>query len=254
MAMVPATKANLNELRTLLGSAAARRKRGAFVVEGPVLVGEALASPLEVIHVVGTTDLLEVFADSAVDCFIVQPGRLSGVLSTQTPQQIAAVVRRPKVRSFPAGSLLAQVDMSDPGNVGTMIRTAEAGGMAGVVLVGDCVDQWNPKVIRASAGAILRLPVVGLTVDEFFELGRRPVVAAVVAGGHDYRSTDLSNAVICVGNEAHGLDSAFVDRCDRAVTIPLDGPTESLNVAAAAAIVVFAALEQRRAITLAKSS
>ncbi len=254
MPLATATKAQLNELRTLLGSAAARRKHGSFVVEGPVLIAELLASPVEVTHIVGTADLVEVYADSGVDLFTVPSGRLSAILSTQTPQEIAAVARRPEVQSLPAGGVLAQVDMSDPGNVGTIIRSAEAGGMAGVILVGDCVDQWNPKVIRASAGAVLRMSVVSLTVDEFFDLGRRPVVATIVAGGDDYRSADLHDAVICVGNEAHGLHPGFVDRCDHAITIPLAGPTESLNVAAAAAIVIFAALEQRRAITLAKSS
>jgi TrmH family RNA methyltransferase len=252
--MVPATKAHLSDLRTLVRSAAARRKHGRFVVEGPVLIGELLASSLEVSHIVGTVDLVEVHADSGVDLLTVPSGRLSSVLSTQTPQQIAAVVRQPEVPSVPTGGVLALVDMSDPGNVGTMIRSAEAGGMAGVILVGDCVDQWNPKVIRASAGAVLRMSVVSLTVDEFFDLGRRPVVATIVAGGDHYRSADLHDAVICVGNEAHGLHPGFVDRCDHAITIPLAGPTESLNVAAAAAIVIFAALEQRRAITLAKPS
>ncbi|MFW2382078.1 MAG: TrmH family RNA methyltransferase [Acidimicrobiales bacterium] len=254
MALRSATKSHLSELRTLLGSASARRTHKRFVVEGPVLVAELLASPVEVSHLVGTPDLLEVHADAGVELFDIQPGRLDRVLSTQTPQQIAAVAVMPASSPLPAGGILAQVHMSDPGNVGTMIRTAEAGGMAGVALVGDCVDHWNPKVIRASAGAVFRIPILALGVDEFFSLGRHPVVATTVTGGVDYRSIELDQAVLCLGNEAHGLDSDFIDRCDQAVTIPLAGPTESLNVAAAAAIVVFAALEQRQAITLARSS
>jgi TrmH family RNA methyltransferase len=225
-----------------------------FVVEGPVLVAELLASSLEVSHLVGTADLLEVHRDAGVDLFQAAPGRLAGVLSTKTPQQLAAVARIPTAAPLPPGGLLALVDVGDPGNVGTMIRTAEAGGIAGVALVGACADQWNPKVIRASAGAVLRLPIVALDTTGLFELDRRPVVATVVSGGENYGSVDLSDAVLCLGNEAHGLDREFVKRCDHAITIPLAGPTESLNVAAAAAIVVFAALEQRRAVTLARSS
>lgn len=145
---------------------------------------------------------------------------------------------------------MALVGIADPGNTGTMIRTAEAGGAVAVVQVGDRVDPWNPKVIRASAGAVFRLPVISFTADEFFTWGRHPTVASVVRGGEPYDSVDLADAVLCVGSEAHGLPETFVARCDRRASIPLAGPTESLNAAAAAAVLVFAALAQRRLATL----
>ncbi len=254
MALASATKSHLAELRRLLGSASARRTTGAFVVEGPILVAELLASELDVSYLVGTAELLEQHRESGVDLFQAVPDRLDRALSTRTPQPIAAVARMPGAPSLPPGGLLALVDVGDPGNVGTMIRTAEAGGMAGVVLVGECADQWNPKAIRASAGAVLRLPTATVDVDGLFALERGPVVATVVTGGTEYLSVDLTDAVICMGSEAHGLGVDFVQRCHQAISIPLAGPTESLNVAAAAAIVVFAALEQRRAVTLARSS
>lgn len=146
--------------------------------------------------------------------------------------------------------MLAMVEMNDPGNAGTMIRTAEAAGAIGVALVGECVDVWNPKVIRASAGSALRLPVARIDADELFASGRAPIVAGVAVGGVAYDDVDLAHSVICVGNEAHGLSSEFVSRCDTAVTISIEGATESLNVAAAAAVLMFSALRQRRAVTL----
>ena len=111
-------------------------------------------------------------------------------------------------------------------------------------MVGECVDTWNPKLVRASAGAVFRLPVVRVSESELFGGGRHPIVATVVGRGVPYLETDLSSAVICLGNEAHGLSPGFVDRCHAAITIPLAGPTESLNVAAAAAVLAFSALHQ----------
>ncbi|NNE94453.1 MAG: RNA methyltransferase [Acidimicrobiales bacterium] len=215
-----------------------------------MLVAELLASDLEVRYVVGIAELLEPFSDAAVDLFEAPDRRLSSILSTRSPQQIAAVATIPSIEPLLDGPLLAQVDMADPGNVGTMIRTAEAAGQAGVVLVGSCADKWNPKVVRASAGASFRMPVSQCTEEELFSSRSTPVVATVPSGGSDYHAVDLRNATICIGNEAHGLSPEFVSRCDDAVTIPLAGPTESLNAAAAAAVLVFAARDQRRAVTI----
>ncbi len=248
--MQSATNAHYSELRSLLRNGSSRRNAGAFVVEGPVLVAELLASPLEVRYVVGIEELLEVHASSGVDLLSAHPGKLADALSTKTPRLIAAVASIPDRAAMPEGGSLALIDISDPGNAGTMMRTAEAAGMGSVLLVGDCVDPWNPKVIRASAGAALRVPVLRMTYDELFE-SNQPILATVVGEATNYLQAPLAEAIVCVGNEAHGLHSEFVQRCSDAITIPLAGPTESLNVAAAAAIVVFAALEQRRAITLA---
>lgn len=248
-----ASRARYRQLRTLLGQAAARREAGRFVVEGPVLVAELLQSPLGVECIVGSAELLDALGAVPVARECADPDRLGAVLSTKTPQPIAAIARIPEpVDRFDleAGPVLVLVGIADPGNTGTMIRTAEAGGMRAVVQVGDAVDRWNPKLIRASAGAVLRLPVLRMTVDELFGWGRSPVIASVVDGGEPYDSVDLADAVICVGSEPHGLPGDVVARSDRRVTIPLAGPTESLNVAAAAAVLVFAALGQRRMATL----
>lgn len=246
-----ATRARYRQLKTLLRHASARRESGLFAVEGPVLVTELLATDLIVECVVGSAERLADLGCLDVPTEIADPQRLAAVLSTTNPVPLAAVAHVPAPID-PAvvapGPILALVGIADPGNAGTMIRTAEAGGMPAVIQVGATVDLWNPKLIRASAGAVLRLPVLSLTVDELFDWGRSPVVASVVDGGDPYDAVDLTEAVICVGSEAHGLPAEVVARSDRPITIPLAGPTDSLNAAAAAAVLVFAALQQRRAL------
>ncbi len=220
-------------------------------MEGPVLVDELMASPIEVSYLVGSAELLEVHAASGVDLFDAHLGKFRDSMSTQSPQPLAAVANIPEAAPLTAGGALALVEMSDPGNAGTMIRTAEAAGMSGVVFVGECVDTWNPKLVRASAGAVFRQPISRVSEDELFNAAAGPVLATVIDAGQSYLDAALTDAVLCMGNEAHGLPQSFVDRCSGSITIPLAGPTESLNVAAAAAVLVFAALEQRRSSTLA---
>ncbi len=216
-------------------------------------MAELLSSGLPVRYVVGTVELLSDLPATKAPVYAAVGERLADAMNAKNPQALVAVAQQPEpstLGNLQSGAVLALVEITDPGNAGTMIRTAEAAGMAGVALVGDCVDTWNPKLVRASAGAVLRLPVVRLSSNELFAGERHPVVATVVNNGENFAATDLSSAVICVGNEAHGLSASFVARCDIAVTIPLAGPTESLNVAAAAAVLAFSALSQRPTTTL----
>lgn len=253
----------LKRLRRLVNQSAERRAGGVFVVEGPNLVGEALTSELTVSELfveVGYElphSLEQRVLESAVQVHRVVAGGLDGPLSTVTPQPVAAVVAQ---RSWQLADLdttkpvLILIDGRDPGNVGALCRTAEAAGFAGLVLGGSSVDPTNPKVVRAAAGASLRLPIVvaDYSTSELFEAlqeQNRLVLATTVNDGHDvltHDQVDLTVAAIVLGNEAKGLDQEIVAAADHAVTIELAGPTESLNVAAAGAVLCFEALRQNR--------
>lgn len=253
----------LKRLRRLVNQSAERRAEGVFVVEGPNLVGEALTSGLTVseLFVEVSYELpqsLEQRAlESDVEVYRVVAGGLDGPLSTVTPQPVAAVVAQ---RSWQLAELettkpvLVLVDGRDPGNVGALCRTAEAAGFAGLVLGGSSVDPTNPKVVRAAAGASLRLPIVvaDYPTSQLFTALRaqgRLVLATTVNDGHGvltHDQVDLTVAAIVLGNEAKGLDQEIVAAADHPVTIELAGPTESLNVAAAGAVLCFEALRQNR--------
>jgi TrmH family RNA methyltransferase len=194
---------------------------------------------------------------SGVDVHELKEGVLEKLGSTRTPQPVLAVAAIPPavpLDALAAGLVVVTVDVQDPGNLGTVVRSAEAAGAVAVVVGRGVqgVDAWNPKVVRGSAGAILGLPV--LVVDD-------PVTALTELRAHGYRAVgadgaattvytdvDLTGAVaLVIGSEAHGLASEVAARLDATVAIPMAGPTESLNVAVAASILLFEAARQARA-------
>jgi TrmH family RNA methyltransferase len=185
---------------------------------------------------------------------LVRSGGLSKVLDTVTPRPVVAVARLPAYGLDDAVTDLTVVlvDVADPGNTGTLVRSAEAAGAGAVVCCGATADPFAPKAVRASAGSVLRLPVVVeadavATLQALGSAGLTRVGLAAGAGEH-YDEVDLTGPVgLVLGSEAHGLPDAVTASVDRTVSIPMAGATESLNVAAAGAIVCFEAARQRRA-------
>ena len=176
------------------------------------------------------------------------------VADAVTPQPVAAVVRCVDVdlESLRDASLVVVcVDVRDPGNAGTILRSAEASGAEGVIFCQGSVDVYNPKTVRASAGSLFHVPVViggdpVKVLETSADWGLRRL-GTVARGGVDYSSADLTGHVAFVlGNEAHGLDPAVAGHLDEKVTIPMAGRGESLNVGMAAAVLCFEAARQRR--------
>jgi TrmH family RNA methyltransferase len=251
----------VQRLRRLSRRRAARSEEGAFVVDGPVLVAEAIVAGLDVWEVLveagEAPDLVEAARVAGILVREVQPGGLAGAVGTTTPNGVAAVARRPEVDvadALAAAALgplaLVLVDVSDPGNAGTLLRAAEASGAAAVLFCGASVDPCNPKCVRASAGALFHLPVCagGDAVAVLEGLGAVGVRRAgtVVRGGTPYTDADLRGPLALVlGSEAHGLPAGLDPLLDLRCTIPMAGRAESLNVAMAGAVVCFEALRQR---------
>ena len=249
----------LRRLRRLNGRPKARSSERAFVVDGPVLVAEALRSDLTVEEIFAAPGLvtehdLGRLIRSGTALYEVDPGVLAAALDPVNPRPLAAVVSSPDWTLDDLAvdrPILVAVELRDPGNMGTVLRSAEAAGFGGVVVVGDSVDPLAPKVVRASAGSILRLPVVRQSdfATAAAAIGSRgwPIVATVVDPGAPYYDTlDLTTAAIVVGNEPHGLAPEAIRLVDGQCTIPLAPSVESLNVAAAASILCFEAARQRR--------
>jgi TrmH family RNA methyltransferase len=245
-----------------------RSAEGLFLVDGPVLLTEALEAGASVrtVYVEGDAarDAVHRAVDAAVDAGVrvreVMPGTLAKVLDLTTPQAVVAVVERTDAGLVDLVSeaartgrpLLVLEAVADPGNVGTLVRTAEAAGCAGVALLGACADRFNPKTVRSTAGAVFRVPVA--EVDEVAELADVltesgvALVGAAGGVGEAPEDTDLRGAVaIVVGSEAHGLSADVLGQCDRTVSIPMAGRVESLNAAVAGSVLAFEAARQRRA-------
>jgi len=238
-----------------------------MLVDGPVLVDEALRSDLRITEIFvdedvdRATDLLQRARSAGIEVSTVRSGDLARVLDLVTPRGVVAVVEQPahRLAEVLEGSVrlgrpvVVAVELQDPGNAGTLIRVAEAAGVVGVVFTTGSVDPWNPKAVRAAAGSSLRLPVVaGVSVDEVVHglatagLG---LLATSATGGSFPEDSELGGSfALCIGNEAHGLDHGVLDLADALVTIPMAGGVESLNAGVAAAVVLFEAARQQRSV------
>jgi TrmH family RNA methyltransferase len=204
-----------------LASGRQRRKLGLFVCEGEDLVAAALAAGIEPV------DLL-VAGES------VEPDLMSGISALAHPPRAIGVFRVADLPGYEARPVaLALWSVADPGNVGTLIRCADAFGAA-VALSPGCADPTGPKALRASAGAIFRVPIGRFDQPA----GRR--VALLARGGSPLAGTDLGQETVFVlGAEREGLPQEVVARCDAVASIPVSGGAESLNVAVAGAIALY---------------
>lgn len=257
-----ASNARIKQLRRLSGRRSSRSDEGVFVIEGAVLVREAIEAGVEIEAVfvdASRGGLVAEFGELHPDVWTVADGVLASVLPAVSGQPVGAVatttLERPVDDLLLAAvdadrPVLVLVDVADPGNVGTLLRAAESSGCGGVVLAGSGVDLYNPKVVRASAGSLFRLPVatapdIAALQVAIAELGV-PTVAAVARDGVPHLEAPLGGTVaIVLGNEAHGLSDEVVAACDSTVTITMDGPAESLNVAMAGTVLCFEALRRR---------
>ena len=180
------------------------------------------------------------------------------ISETMTPQGILAIVKQPEysledmIQDVDARLLLLE-DIRDPGNLGTMIRTAEGAGFRGIILSKGCVDMFNPKVIRSTMGAIYRVPFIYAEnfIDTLAELKKHHVsiYAAHLDGACDYDTISYENKIaILIGNEANGLSEESAAISSRCIKIPMEGNVESLNAGVAAAILMYEVYRQNRII------
>ncbi len=253
----------MRRLRQLLRKRGARSAEQVVVVEGAELLSVAMAAgaPVESVYVapegLDVPSVVEVTArvlEQGGRVFDLAPGVMERVASTVTPQPVLSVVSytpAPLDRLDGASLVVVCVDVRDPGNLGTVIRMADAAGVDAVLCCDGTVDPTNPKTVRATAGSLFHVPVIegGPTGSAVAELRARgfTTVASVVRGGVDYTAFDWTGPVALVlGNEATGLEGSLVAGLDAGVTIPMSGRAESLNVAVSAAVLCFEALRQRR--------
>jgi TrmH family RNA methyltransferase len=239
-------------------------KHTAFLIEGPHLAEMAVNGGARISTVFVTETfmnkkehqgLLRRMAGAAGEILVVTEQVLGKISDTETPQGITAVVSyqplKPTELALQHTALIVVIDsIQDPGNLGTIIRTADAAGADAVVLLPGTCDAFMPKVIRSTSGSIFNVPVVYAEPDALVEwLREKKIHFAVTEGkaGKDIFSADLSGPLaIAFGNEAHGVSSKLKHAADSALSIPIFGKAESLNVAASAAICLYEILRQRR--------
>ncbi len=250
----------VQRLKQLARSRSARLADRAFLIEGSKAVGAALDSGCEIEAVywkpLGVTPgVVEAAEAAGVPVYQLGSGVMEKVSDAATPQAVMGVASFVDVELAalpPVDLAVVCVDVRDPGNLGTVIRSAEAADADAVICCDSTVDPYNPKAVRASAGSLLRVPmVVGVTSTEALRwLGARDVkrLAAIPRDGRHYTEADLTVPIgIVLGNESAGLPSELSPLVDDSLTIAMQGRSDSLNVGMAATVLCFEALRQRRA-------
>lgn len=214
-------------------NAKGRREQGRFIVEGQKLIDEALSAGYRMCGIWRAEEVGE--------------KSFSKLCDTVTPQGVAAAFEKPPAKELdlmPDGRYVLLENLQNPGNVGTILRTAEAMGLTGVLFCGEAVDIYSPKVLRGSMGSALRMPT------RVFDTPDGAKAALAAAGlplwGSALRtdavklgSEGLKSGVVAIGNEGAGMSDALLSLCDRVVVIPMAGQTESLSAPAAAAILLW---------------
>ena len=244
----------------------ARQETGLFLLEGPQAAREALAYRADTVVEVFATpgamekhgDVRDAARDAGLDVVFTTEAVLDAMADTVTPQGIVAVARQTptSIRDvFAASPALIAIceEVRDPGNLGTIIRAADAAGADAVVLTGRTVDPYNPKVVRATTGSLFHVPVavgadLATTVGRARAAGVR-VIAADVGGGDFLASRSLlaEPTAWLFGNEAHGLDDDALAHADMSLRLPIYGRAESLNLATAASVCLYESAFAQRA-------
>lgn len=252
----------IKRFRRLAAASKYRRRAGKLAIEGPRLLEEALAAGLVPEVVFFTRNYVDGGGKSTLANlppgsrqYLLAPSLFAGLADTETPQEVAAII---PYRAPEPGVIAAQIlnlvlvldRIQDPGNMGTMIRTASAAGVDAIFYGPGNVDPHSPKALRSTAGALFHLPPVA--VDEPLQLVRSlqnsgmTAIAAQPRGGILYWQADYrGRTVLLIGSESSGLSPELSAAADLAVSIPQASPLESLNASIAAALLMYEALRQR---------
>lgn len=231
-----------------LHSKKGRRKTGTFMIEGFHLIEEAVKSGVLITQWIfdeRTRDIPLEWDIPEHAHYVVTSRVMEEICETENPQGAAAVCKQPEnpFKEDLNGKFLLIDEVQDPGNLGTMIRTADAAGLDGVILGQGCVDPYNGKVLRATQGSLFHLPVFEGNLHEWvdrFKQQNVPVYGTALEGGQSYR--EISNPTkfaLIVGNEGSGVDAALLQESDQILFVPISGQAESLNVSVAAGILLF---------------
>lgn len=252
------SNSQIKELIRLQKKGRARDEAGVFIAEGPRMVSELPEEKIERIYM--SESYFRKHPDgTAKPCRteILSDAVFAHVSDTKTPQGILAVVKKMEygmedILKEPEKAMLLILDkLQDPGNLGTIFRTAEAAGVSGVILSSDCVDIYNPKVIRSTMGAVYRLPFLYTDDIPGAAAGLKQngirLYAAHLEGRNTYDCENYrTGCAFLIGNEGSGLREEAAACADCRIRIPMCGHAESLNAAVAAAVLVFEAARQRR--------
>lgn len=232
-----------------------RVKEKKFLIEGFRFVEEALKSKSEIESIFALEKSLDKFKNLCTryninnNCYVVSEGAFKSISDTKNPQGIIAIVKNKKITlSENKGFYILADKVQDPGNMGTIIRTAHAAGALGVIITKGTVDVYNEKTLRATMGSIFYVPIIEdyslKVLEELREKGFKLLVSSLDTKNNFYDVDLTGNLIVSVGNEGNGISDDILSLGDFKVKIPMPGNAESLNVAVACSIMTFERVRQ----------
>ena len=232
------TKSELKYIQSL-SDKKVRLETGCFIAEGVKLVGEMIAAgyPLKAVYALDSWES----PDTSIEVTRIEAFELEKMSMLQTPNQVLAVAMMPQKEGTLdlAGQLLLVLDgIQDPGNMGTIIRTADWFGITQIVASEDTVDVYNPKVIGATMGSFMRVSVTYKNLQEWMPTVKLPVYGALLEGENIFTTNAVKEGLLVIGSEGKGIRENILDLITHPVTIPKIGGAESLNAGIAAGIIV----------------
>ena len=220
-----------------------RKQHGLFIVEGVKSVLEFLSSDYQIHSLYTTSEARTKMGNlpQKIKCITVSAAEIQKISGLASPQGVLALVHLPTISSFDWPHLrqhhhLLLDDIQDPGNLGTIIRTAEWFGINHIICSIGTVDAFNPKVVQATMGSLARVKVYYTALADFITQAEMPTFAALLEGKSIYKTTFGNAGLIIMGNEGNGIRKEIIEQVDHAITIPRIGSAESLNVAIATTI------------------
>ena len=255
MIITSTSNERIKDIKKIIKSSKERYERGLFVVEGIRMFKEIPAERIDSIYVSesGWDKYSDIINEYNLEPNIVSDKIFAGISDTSTPQGILSLVR---MYTYALEDVMGENSfiiigekIQDPGNLGTIIRTAEGAGVTGIVLSDDSVDIYNPKVVRSTMGSIFRLPIYishNLNSDIDLLKEKQIVIYGAHLDGEDFYKCDFKGSCgFLVGNEGNGLSKDIALKADKLVKIPMNGKVESLNVAISTAVISYEVLRQR---------
>lgn len=233
-----------------------RTKEGKYIIEGFRLIQEAYKANMDIDYLIineGSEEKINEYLSGYNinnEVYTMKKNLFNTLTCTETPQGAIAVVKNKEINNTLEGEFYLLCDkVQDPGNLGTIIRTAHAAGVDGIILTKGTVDIYNDKVIRSTMGSLFYVPIIhddeNLTVLKQLKVDGFSLVATSLAESKEFFDSDLKGKVILsVGNEGNGISDEVFDLADKKVKIPMPGGAESLNVAIATSIILFEKVRQ----------
>lgn len=245
----------IKEIKKIRDSKKVRDEKNVYIIEGLKMLKEAMSEGVKINTIIICEECLEktaitsklLYEIAKFNCIYVTKNIFNTLTEVVNPQGVLAIVEKPDTSNikYDEDIIMLLDNIQDPGNLGTVLRTADAIGLTQVLVTKNTVNPYNPKVIRATMGAIFRVNVVVIEDFEILKRNGYTVIATSLKGSNNIYDVKFNKHVIIIGNESNGISEELLDFADIKAKLPMNGKAESLNASVAASIIMYEYMRQK---------